>query len=267
MLELFKGTKYGYYICAILGAFGIYLIMPLRSNYPARLILFFLLLALWVVIVVMVFNELAKRKACKIDRRFWNDCDAENYVAIYEKFSQKRLNKVVKTYVLLNLSAGYLAIGNSTEALRVLSAIKDFPKRKHKDMYEFVYHNNYCSYHLQTNDIPAATQSLAQMENSLQNHPLPDSVWEKYWDVYSEKRCLLHMANGNYDGSEQVFDLVYQKGESTLHRVSAKYTLAKIYLHYDRTAEAKEALEYVIEHGGTTRYKKQAIQLLEEMTF
>jgi len=265
MLELFRATKIGYYTIAISGILGGFIFFHFWfPTDPIRVILLGILLgSLWLILTLAVCERIARKKLLKIDQLLTNECDVDTYVAIYEALSQRRVNQTAKTYALLNLAAGYLFSGKKTEALHALSRIQSFPKNANRVTYEFSYHNFYFSYHLQTNDLPAATEALAQLENLLQNQKWKKSDQNHFWTVYLEKQCLLQMAKGNYEGCEQVFDLAYKRGESTLYKVVAKYTLAKIYLHDNRNAEAKEALTYVLTHGGSSRYTKSAREQLE----
>ena len=261
MIDLFRSTNVGFFIsvCLVVLVCTIFVVI---STYPIKYISLGLLC---IMLNGVIFEMIARKRVKKIDQILLDDCDVKNYIAAYEILSQKRTSKAIKIHILLCLAAGHLNSGNSAEVLRVLSTIKAFPKNIQRAVYEFQYHTLYCSYYLQVNDVQAAEQSLAQMEETLQKHKWNKLKQAQCWAIYSEKQCLIRMASGNYEGSEQVFDLAYRRGESTLQKVIAKYILAEIYLHDGKTAEAKEAFTYVAQYGGSTRYQKQAVRQLEHI--
>jgi len=165
--------------------------------------------------------------------------------------------------VALNLSTAYILGGNREAGVQTLSKVTVFPNNHMGATQAFTYHNNFFTYYMYGGDIQNATNALMQMEQALQNPKLRNEDRLNFFNIYIEKQCLLKMATGMYDGAEQIFDLSYQRGQTTLAKVSAKYVLAIIYLRYGRAEDAKKAFEYVSEHGGTTYYKKKALRQLE----
>jgi len=171
--------------------------------------------------------------------------------------------------VLLQLSAGYLTIGNDESAFQTLSQIKYFPKIREGASYLFLYHNNWFVYHVHTGDIAAAVESLAQMELALQNpkqRQLPTAYRDAYASAFIQRQYILNMAHGDYAGCEDIFTAAYENATDTLNRVSAKCTLGRIYQHENRLNEAREAFKFAAEHGGDTIYQKKATEFLEELT-
>jgi len=164
---------------------------------------------------------------------------------------------------ILNLSTAYIIGGNKDAGAQVLSKITDFSNNYIGAAQAFTYHNNYFTYYIHSSDTLNAANALTQMEQALQNPKLKNEDKLNFFNLYTEKQCLLKMVYGEYDGAEQIFDLSYQRGQSTLAKVSAKYILGIILLRYGRTEDAKGAFEYVAEHGGTTYYKKKAVKQLE----
>ena len=70
---------------------------------------------------------------------------------------------------------------------------------------------------------------------------------------------------GNFDSAEEVFKVAYELAKNKRMKVYAKYNLGGIYLHYGRTDEAKEALEYVINNGNKLAVAGKAREMLEGM--
>ena len=266
MIYYFNLTKVGYLISVFAGLIGLVIFFWPISLYNALWLA--LRFALWLLLTVAVFSIFAHRKVLKI-YKLLDNCDLESFTAHCERMLKSCAKGTLKgdkstiVTAMLNLSTAYLVSGNREAAVQVLSEMANFLNNRIEAMQVFLYHNNFFTYYLQDNDLSNAAQSLAQMEQALQSPRLLDEERNRLFNVYAEKQCLLKMANGSYDGSEQIFDLAYQRERSALAKVSAKYVLGRIYLHDGRTAEAKTAFEYVVEHGGTTIHKKKAVERLE----
>ena len=274
-LDLFKITKAGYLISALWG--GIWcLVLFYHSFWLAALIVL-----LWMLLCVWLFNRIANKRILQIDKLLTGDCDLIAYRDIWQTISMRRLDRATQVYVRLNLSTAYLSIGDTESAERVLFSIpalvlaglpptvqaedQPFPRKRISATYEFCYHNNCCAYHLQTGDLLAAEQSLAQMERILQSGKLHKSHQGQFPSLYTTKQVLLRMAQGEYDGCEQFFTQAYQNAQNTLEKMTAQYTLGRIHLHQDQIPEAIDAFTYVINHGGSSVYKTKAIAYLETL--
>jgi len=206
----------------------------------------------------------------KVDQ-LHNDCDLESYTDAYEAFSRKckskifSVSKTVKTYVALNLSTAYINAGNYQAAGEVLAGVRYFSKNRTGVMYQFFYHNNYFVYYIRTNHIHAAEETLGRMKLLMQSKKLRKKEKETFSAIYAEKKRLLQMEKGDYSDCQQVFEKAYKEADRTIGKVSYQYTLGKIYLHDGKIAEAEAAFTYAAENGGTSVYKKQALEQLEAL--
>jgi len=258
MIALFRSTTVGYFISTIAGILGLMIwLLPINIS----LLKFALLLVLWLAINFAGFFVFALRKLKKV-QTLQDDCDMEHYIAIVQTFSKKNVDRTMQTFVGLTLSGAYLGIGDNAAAVAALSKIYYFPKNRAGATYEVAYHNSFFVYYLRIGDLPAAAQSLLYMDRALQNPKLRPADRDRWRNIYTEKQCLLHMAKEDYDGCEQVFEQAFQRAESAFVRVSAKYTLGKLYLHEGRTREAEEAFTYTATHGGTSVFQKWAAEQL-----
>ena len=259
MTYLFTETKVAYLISAFSGIIPILFI-------PVSLVPTIMLVVAWVALNVAAFAFIAWRKFMKINK-LHDDCDVENFLALTQELEKRDVDKTSRTTVLLNLSTGYLMIGDNVTAGHLLYDIgsKRFPKTQNGARQEFVYHNNGFAYCKNANDIPGAAQALERMGSILQNRKLPKSVRGTCHDFYLKQQCILNIANGNYDGAEELFIAACENDARLIDKVAAKYTLGKIYLHQGRQAEAALAFEYVIEHGGSTIFRMRAVERLEAL--
>jgi len=228
-------------------------------------IMFVLLVILWIGVNRWIFEAIARRKIYKIDRLLTDDCDLENYVAIYEMLAKKRADGETESHVLLNLSTAYLTIGNIQAGGQILSILNHHPGTRSRSEFAFSYYNNVFAYSLQNGDISAATQSLEQMEHILKVGKFHAVRRDELVDAYVKMQYRLKMESGNYDGCEAIFALAFLKAENRFRKVYARYILGKIYLHYGKTTEAEEAFTYVVNYGGSSVYKRMAIEYLESL--
>jgi len=259
----FKGTKIGYLVSGFAG-----ILVLLAVTYPwINPLIFIVMLVLWIYINSVIFNRIANKKVLKVYKLLY-DCEIEAYTKHCEQMLASctgipKAAKAVINTARLNLSTAYMTGGDNEAGLQQLLKITDFTTNRIGALQRCTYHNNFSSYYLRMLDTQNAAKALSQMEQAMQNPKLKDGDKLQDFNIYAEKQCLLKMAIGNYDGAEQIFDLAYQREQSAIAKVSAKHVLGRIYLHYGRTEEAKEAYEYVVEHGGSTFYKSDAIKRLE----
>ncbi|MCL2857957.1 MAG: hypothetical protein FWE19_09670 [Oscillospiraceae bacterium] len=228
-----------------------------------------LLVILWSVLNAVVFSLIAHRKLAKINQLMY-DCDLESFLAISEGLAKRRTEKTTNTLMLLNLAAAYIFTGNNTAAGRLLYGIDAgrftrAAQTRLEAQCELIYHNNFFEYYYRFNDLTAAAQALEQMKRILQSSKLSRSARNTYSGFLLRQQHLLNIANGDYDNAEQVFDLAFEKGRHMLDRVSAKYTLGRIYLHQGKTIEAERAFAYAVMHGGSSIFKVSAAQRLNTL--
>ena len=282
MIKLFRSTRIAYYLSYFSGVLLLFLLswfIFFTGHYGGRPIFFLfvallcLLIYLWAFICAFIFESIAIKKMNNINQVMTNDCDFHKYIATMNDLLQKngkynttkRAINRTRTYLLLNLSTAFLNIGDNATVAQVLSDVNYFPNNRTGAKSKVVYYNNLCLYYLRIKDIPSAAQALEQMNTALQNGKLRPLTRERYLTFYTGKQFLLNMENGNYDGCKPYFNALYDKETSVLGKVSAKFTLGKIYLHENRTAEAKQAFEYVIANGGASYYANQAKEYLNQL--
>ena len=263
-MDLFKETNTACYTALIPVAFfgalaGAHLSLPLARILHLAIV--------WAFLNAVAFGIIAHVKFEKLSKLHF-DCDIENFRAAFEKIAQRRLGATKKRAVHINLSAAYLQSGDNAAASQLLHGpiFKRASKtRRMSAPQEFVYHNNLFALYHNTGDLDAAAQALGQMENVLQNRRMLGAVRKLYQEMLAPQRQMLNMAGGNYDGAEEIFMETFYKSEHRLHKVVAKLALGEIYLHLGKLAQAEQAFEYVVEHGGTSIYRAKATEQLEKL--
>lgn len=84
--------------------------------------------------------------------------------------------------------------------------------------------------------------------------------------VHQSYANALNLRKGNYDGLEQYYENEFESSKDMLSKIFIKMKLGKIYLYYKKTAEAKEAFEYVIQHGNKLYKVQEAEKYLEQLS-
>jgi len=193
------------------------------------------------------------------------DCNLEEYIRIYNDLLFNQTNKRLKTFLMLNLSTGYLHAGNKERAEKTLNSIDGFGNSRVGAIYLAVYYNNLIAYYFLVNDIENVVDSMEELKVALNNKKLKIKIKNKLLCSKIDKESLLNMANNIYDGAEQVFNIAFEREKHMLGKVYAKYTLGIIYLHDNRLSEATEAFEFTIKNGGTSIYAKRAKVHLDKL--
>ena len=201
----------------------------------------------------------------RIDALLVDECDPYSCIAEYEKILPRSTSNM-RTYVLLELCGGYLSAGNAETAKKHLETVTSFPKNKARNAsYRFVHHSNMLSFHILTGDLDSAADHLEQMKEILDDggNGLGEMTRGQLNSHYNSQLYILNVANGVFEGAEEVFLKNLNEGTSRLSTVASRCRLGKVYLHYNRLDEAREAFEYVIENGNKTHHVTEAKELLE----
>lgn len=257
LLKLFKSTNIMYASLCICGI----LIISFFATPKIGVIFSFLLIFLWIYITATIFNLVAAKKMGKVVRIMTDDCNIQEYIKIHNEFLRKNV-RGTRTYLLLNLSSGYLNLGDHELAKNVLYSITEFSDNRAGALSKTFYLNNLFVYYLRINDSSNASICLEEMRLLLENKKLKSIDRERLLSIYNDKCVILNIENGNYDGAEQFFSSAFDKEKSCLGKVSIKYNLGKVYIHYGRLNEAKDAFEYAVKHGGDSYYVIESRRLL-----
>jgi len=120
LLELFRITKIGYWISAILGGTFVVALLYQVFSHPIGLAVF---VVVWIFICACVFNFIAAKRVVQIDKLLTDDCDLVAYRDIWQTLSLRKLNRATAIHARLNLSTACLTIGDMQSAGQVLSSV------------------------------------------------------------------------------------------------------------------------------------------------
>lgn len=271
MIYLFRSTKACYIIlCIAIGAVIVYYgyFAPDRATiHPALLFLLSLLNAfISVFVIALICNRVAIRKYGKLSDPLLDACNFHEYIDLHNSLLQRKSNKMAKAFLLLNLSTGYSCIGDNAATKQVLDSIEIEGNSASAVAQKICYFNNLALYYLQVNDVENAVHALEEMKNALQNKKLSEKARSANQFVYSNCQTLINMHNGNYYGAEEFYRRAFEQEVRIYRKVSESYSLGRIYMHYGRLGEAKDAFKYVTANGGDTFYVASAHNSLDRIS-
>lgn len=262
MVNCFKELKYLYFVIGMIGA----IIILLLCNHSMNLVVGFFGGIIWLFIVLITLEFFAIRKVNKIKNIMLDDCRCAEFIRICNNLLFDQSKKSLKTFWLLNLSSGYLNMGNMKLTEKTLNSIETFANNRMGAMLLVAYYNNLVAYYIYMKDFENAIDSFEELKRALNNKKLTKKYRDYLTHMCNEKQSMIRIADNNYDGAEQLFIDAFEREKHMLVKVYAKYTLGVVYIHDNRISEAIEALEFAVKNGGDSCYTKEAKLRLEKLT-
>lgn len=261
MVNWFRNTEIAYWITSFVGGLG-FALFGIFGQKP-----WLILLALvWIFVMAIVFSVVAQKKYNKIVSLMNDECRCNDYVEQTNAILSRCKNKKNRNLLLINLSAGYLNLGNTEFARQVFGCLEPFADTPRGAYEKAVYLNNLFLYHLLLKDIENAGLVLAEFKKTIDGGKIPKLHQDRLFDCYADRVMDLRMEQGDFDGAEAYFALAIEKKRCRMATVSAKYNLAKCYLHAGKTEQAKQAFLFVAENGGDSLDAAAAKKKLAELT-
>ena len=203
----------------------------------------------------------------RVDNILFEECEPKKFTEKYEKFIPKMVEALIP-YMRLKLCNGYLAAGETAAAKKTVDMARWFPRNKTNNaLFRLEYFGNLVEYNRLVEDWAAADERLGQMKEILADstNGMKQKSRDDFRRIYDFQQYAANIARDKFDGAEEFFLTAFDTEKTKLSKVAAKCSLGKVYLHFNKTAEAKAALEYVIANGNTTRYVEEAKELLEHI--
>ena len=211
-------------------------------------------------LISFIFNVLASKKHNKIVQLLNTECDPVKYLNAYYPLTQKNVGKKIKNFVLLNLSAGYISVGDFTQAKNVLASID---LKKANPMNNIMFHLHLTSLNINEGNIAQAGKALDYVSNLISTTKIPQTqidLLNKTRNLYTAR---IRIENGYFDEVEQTLLGIIATSESMNETVSARYALAKLYIKQNRTDEAIKEMRFVAENGNTLAIAQKARAFLQ----
>ena len=278
MKWLFKKSKALFYVLLIVAAVililfaadiksGEKVILPILGLKQLNLAWALVIFSAWYFVASIITVRYERVLLRKIDDLLVSECDPYSCIEEHKKILPKS-TRDMKIYVLVELCGAYLAAGDTDSAWEYLDEVTSFPQQKSRGAsYKFVHYSHMVNYSILTENQEAAEYWLKKMREILDddNNGMgaeTKGIWEKH---YTSQMYTLNVANGEFEGAEEVFLADFNTAYTQLSKVAAKCKLGKVYLHFNRPDEAKAALEYVIANGNKTRHVDDAQEMLEQI--
>jgi tetratricopeptide (TPR) repeat protein len=214
--------------------------------------------------VLMLVQYLHMRRLMKWLALLNDQCDPSSFLWQTERKLDRAVRWGQKTNICthrLNMAAGLSAAGRYDEALATLPDFNQLRNGRRGRMMQATYHHNAFCIFMGLGRLDEARQALDALRAALgDSAPLmqPPSgipgVSPAKTTQYLRWLCKLDsvrygMARGDFDGAEAVFQYALNKARDNHQRVSAALQLGRVYAHFGRMDEARQAFEYVIEQG------------------
>ena len=256
MISIYKSLLAVYYsvgaVCIILGYF--YLVRH-PNGFAEYFITFFAVLILTLVNIL----KAAKRRFQKEVSSHLENCRAGIYLEELTKVMGRKRSKHHRSLYACLSSVGYDALGDydSLYASCQNIKLKIHMPIYHRRMFSYYFNNKELEYAINEADTLAA---LAAKEKNLKEKKIID-------DMEAECRRTLRVNDGDYDEAMKYFSEILKSTDPhpLLTRVSCSYAYGKLLYLTGKTEEAKEPLLFASSRGGDTKYKKNAVELLEKI--
>jgi hypothetical protein len=210
------------------------------------IVLYAVSLACWLLSLYLNLRRLRKTLALLNEQ-----CDPDAYLLKTRKLLDRAIRWGTTDDVLLwrlNVAAGLIAAGRYHEALYTLPDHRLFRDNRRGKLQQAICHHNGFAVFLGLGMTDAARQALTMMHGAAGGLK-PGKAQARLSHLYRLYYARYTMAQGDFDGAEAVFREAIDKAESNYARVSTTLELGRVYAHFGRTDEARQAFEYVISHG------------------
>lgn len=161
--------------------------------------------------------------------------------------------------LMIYLSKGYYAAGRFHEALSVLKTAEHFSRRIRGTVIARFY-NLLVLIYVELGNLDMAREALGKM--TAVSHKLKGKVGRLYKWKFVEGIYLIRVATGIYENAEKVFVNSFKSAQTNYDRVTAAFTLGRLYEHFGQNAETQHAYKYVAEHGEKLYIAKLAVERL-----
>ena len=257
MLKLFKDLKISYFTVALVGALSSIVILGYFTHkFIGGLIGF-----IWVFACAKFFNRIAVKRFNKIIEDAINTCNISvSLNRLYGLYRGKTNNKRDLIFAIY-ISNLLLHLGKYDLILKTLlpyDVEKVFQNRK-ETFYKYYYYNilTVAYSNLDKKDV-----ALTYFNKSQEAFSSP-YFNQKFKSEFELTQKINHLSITN-DGTktEELLNLLkfaLETSKSMLANVSTRSAIVRTLIKLDRTEETKEHIEFIVQNGGDTFYKKCAI--------
>ncbi len=193
------------------------------------------------------------------------ECDPERFLGYTGKMRNVENKEVYTTYMALNHARGLLYAGRMQESYTIIRGIQTFTKGRKGRLNNLFYLELLAETQLGLHAYEEADKSLALFKEMLGKTKLAADKRSRMELEYEQLQIALDLRKGLHEGAAEKLQAIFNKAGHELHRVTAKYHLGKAYMHFGQTREAREAFQYVIDHGNKLHIVTEAKDTLAKL--
>lgn len=275
MYKYFKLTNILYWVLGLGGMIAIAIaffllrtaacIRTMNWGAAGEFAIFAAALIIWVYGSDYLIEVMALRKMQRITNILNNECDPERFLAEIDKLQKIKNKEVYTTYMTLNKVCALENMDRAQEAKGILSSITSFATSRLGRLNQAMHLYLTAWVQIDLEDITGAENAIMQLKTFTGSKKLPQKAGETVRMEYEKLAAALEILKGSFEGAEGNCKSLFERATTELSRLDAKYYLGKTYLYYGKTNKAREAFQYVIDHGNKLHMVTKAKKELEKL--
>lgn len=247
-MAMLKWATIGYGVSAFGGALA--LLWWLESDH----ILFFIWIA-WVFFCALVWQVLALLRVKRMRSVLLDDCDALAYVKRLARSGRFGFGKTARMFWMFERISAHSNAGDMDEMERMIMAV-ELPLKRAVNEASYALYCAVLSMHKR--DFEQAKRALDHLETFVMQKRMFKRERADFANRLQFLRQRLLLMQGQSAEAEVYFSEMRERKSNRIVQVIAHASLAELYLLEGRMDEAERAHRFCLEHGGTTKFKRQA---------
>jgi tetratricopeptide (TPR) repeat protein len=176
-------------------------------------------------------------------------CDPEKYLGeVYNSMPSGGKKRPDYLWTMMAYEGQYAA-GRYGEALAELQQLTRFSKGRTGAAQKAAWFINLAEVSTALGRPEDAEKALADCLHILDHAEIAWKLERILRKGYRQELCKLGIAQGRFEGAEEVFGDKLAQAKNQYERVGAQYYLGLAYQHSGEAEKAREAFEYAVEHG------------------
>lgn len=275
MYHAFKSAKAVYWISLIL-AFLIpgLLFMTINGwslinikNENIKSLLQYILIAVLLVAAWFASGAYLGWRIRKVTNILIQECDPRRFIqemdATLKRACFKRPSNITR-YLLFKAQA-YFEMADVHSTAETLDKIKVFRENRSGVFDKIYYLDMLAILQIENGELEEAEKTVEEMTVFIEKAKLNSKQRKSLWKWPESKKVQIRMKRGDYSGCREWLEQELIDTKQMLYKVSLNYTLGKVYLHFQEIEKAKEAFNFVVEHGNKLARVNKAKEYLQSI--
>jgi len=207
----------------------------------------------------IIFQKMVR----KITPLLFEQCDPDQFLnSVYAETPPVTPGKSPNYLWVMLTYEGLYAAGRYKEALAELYKRTQFKSTRSGVAQQAAWYINFAEVSIALGRTDDARGALDDCRFILENRELAWKAQQVLSKTYQHWTCMLNIALGITDSAEAVLTERFEQAKNEYERVSTKYHFALLYRLTGEEEKAREALQYVAEHGNRLHYAALAREQL-----